>query len=1131
METWLLQWCFVFFFLFSNHRTCGLSQPSCPHDQSLALIQFNNSFSIHCSDGWEYCYNVPKAKTVSWKEGTDCCLWDGVTCDAETGNVIGLDLSSSCLVGPFPSNSTLFLFRHLRQLNLAYNYFSMSPVASQFGELTSLTHLNISWSGFSGEVPLEISHLSKLSSLDLSGMFGGLMLEGHVFESVVGNLTQLRHLVLSDVIMFSVEPASFLNMSSYITTLILEGNGLQGKFPEDVFRFPNLEKLCVNDGFLFPNDLEKLCINGFHFPDLEKFCLDYFHGGHPENFIFKIEVYPLEIKLPKTNWSGPLKSLEVSSSYLQELPDSIGNLRSLEMLDLSYSSLTGSIPAALGNLTQLKHLDLSENNLSGLFPISVFNLTQLGFLDLSGNNLSGLLPISVFNLTQLGFLDLSRNNLSGLLPISVFNLTQLGFLDLSRNNLIGSLPSRVSRLSRLRLLDLHGNFLSGRVQSWLFSVPSLVVLSLHDNKLTGPMEQFDKVVPLEYVDLSNNEIQGPIPAAFFQLVNLTVLDLSSNKLSGNFEMDKLSKLSKLQKLSFSNNALLSLSSASNVHYSLPYLLSLNLSSCNISEFPNFVRNLEGLTSLDLSYNRIRVIEADKFLKLKSLESLVLSHNSPLSLTNNNNLSVVLPNLSSLLLSSCKITEFSNFLTTQEGLMTLDLSDNSIQGQITKQERNWGTNLQYVDLSDNLLTVVEYSSWKNLQVLKLGSNLLEGPLLPPPPSASVLLLSDNRLTGEIPSTICNLNSSKMDVVLDLSRNNLSGAIPRCLGLRNISVLDLHMNHLHGNIPDFCSEGNYRLQTLNLNKNDFDGPLPKSFAYCHHLEVLNVGNNKINDTFPHWLGTLPQLQVLVLRANYFHGQIIHLENGSQFSTLRILDLSHNEFSGFLLFKSFKGMMSLANVQMGYMEGEYYRDSMVVTMKGVDIELERILTIFATLDMSCNRFQGTITETIGNLVSLQVLNFSHNHLSGHIPSSLGNVTALESLDLSCNELVGEIPSKLIDLLFLEVLNLSENHLVGLIPQGNQFNTFLNDSYIGNPGLCGFPVSKSCGHSEPRAPGIYQHDDDDYAFRLDWKFVMMGYGCGLVFGISAGYIMMTIRKPKWLVGMVQRAGSTVLRRFNRYD
>ena len=98
----LILWYFVLFFLFLSlyfQVNCALSSFSfnsstptklCPHDQSFALIQLNKSLSIDCSASEFSCLKY-KRKTTSWKVGTNCCLWDGVKCDAETGNVIGLD--------------------------------------------------------------------------------------------------------------------------------------------------------------------------------------------------------------------------------------------------------------------------------------------------------------------------------------------------------------------------------------------------------------------------------------------------------------------------------------------------------------------------------------------------------------------------------------------------------------------------------------------------------------------------------------------------------------------------------------------------------------------------------------------------------------------------------------------------------------------------------------------------------------------------------------------------------------------------------------------------------------------------------------------------------------------------------
>ena len=133
----------------------------------------------------------------SWKMGTDCCGWDGVTCDTMTSHVIGLDLSCSGLQGPIHPNTTLFSLRHLQRLNLAFNYFNHSSISSKFGVFANMTHLilaynyfnhytitskfggfanmthlNLTSSFFAGNFPSEISHLSKLVSLDLSFNFG-----------------------------------------------------------------------------------------------------------------------------------------------------------------------------------------------------------------------------------------------------------------------------------------------------------------------------------------------------------------------------------------------------------------------------------------------------------------------------------------------------------------------------------------------------------------------------------------------------------------------------------------------------------------------------------------------------------------------------------------------------------------------------------------------------------------------------------------------------------------------------------------------------------------------------------------------------------------------------------------------
>jgi hypothetical protein len=348
------------------------------------------------------------------------------------------------------------------------------------------------------------------------------------------------------------------------------------------------------------------------------------------------------------------------------------------------------------------------------------------------------------------------------------------------------------------------------------------------------------------------------------------------------------------------------------------------------------------------------------------------------------------------------------------------------------------------------------------------------------------------------------------VLDLSYNNFSGPIPSCL-IENArqSVLNLRENHFEGmlpsNIPNECA-----FQTIDLHGNKIEGPLPKTLSNCNKLEVLDIGNNLIVDTFPSWLGELSSLYVLILRSNRFYGSIDdfigdHRYRG-YFSSLQIIDLAYNGFSGNLKSEWFgllKSMMAKFNstgdiVRATNLSGmaEFYQDTIEIAYKGTYMTFERILTTLTAIDLSNNRLEGNIPESVGQLVSLRVLNMSHNAFMGKIPSQLGGITDLESLDLSFNQLSGEIPQDLTDLTFLTTLNLSENLLVGKIPQSRQFSTFKNNSFERNLGLCGLPLSNPCVIS-PTSPNAAHVEKSSHVDVILFLFVGLGFGVGFAAAI----------------------------------
>ncbi|PQP97525.1 LRR receptor-like serine/threonine-protein kinase GSO1 [Prunus yedoensis var. nudiflora] len=189
------------------------------------------------------------------------------------------------------------------------------------------------------------------------------------------------------------------------------------------------------------------------------------------------------------------------------------------------------------------------------------------------------------------------------------------------------------------------------------------------------------------------------------------------------------------------------------------------------------------------------------------------------------------------------------------LVVLKLNDNNLGGRIPSSIWQNCTNLRSIDLGGNRLTG-NMSLW-------IGSNA---------PTLFFLRLRSNFLSGHVPHQLCNL--PLLDI-LDLSHNNFSGTIPKCLknmtslvdGFSNVksqkkitslialSILNLSRNQLSGSIPSKI--GNLRwLETLDLSNNSLFGQIPQSISSLTSLSHLNLSYNNLSGRIP--LGN--QLQTL-------------------------------------------------------------------------------------------------------------------------------------------------------------------------------------------------------------------------------------------------------------------------------
>ncbi|PRQ42824.1 putative leucine-rich repeat-containing, plant-type, leucine-rich repeat domain, L [Rosa chinensis] len=961
------------------------------------------------------------------------------------GRVLGIDLSSESISGGIDNSNSLFHLQNLQSLNLADNELGNG----------------------SQSIPSAVGQFMNLRYLNLSSnaYSGKISIE-------ISRLTKLAVLDIS-YNYFIVDPY------------------------EDIYEFLEI------------SNLHKLVEN---LTELRELYLDY-----------------VQISAEGSEWcqaiSSSLPNLRVLSfSYCNlsgPFHESLADLRSLSVIQLGWNNISAPVPAFFANFSNLTSLILYDCNLQGTFPKEIFQLPSLlvislsgndeldgslpefpkngslQYLDLNGTNFSGALPNSIGNLKMLSTIDITACNFTGSIPKSMTNLTQLVSLRMYENHFEGSIPSlsgaknlevidlafnvltgninciHRANLTNLSFLILAGNMLDGNIPSALFSLPLLHVIDLSHNQFFGHFPEISNLssYSVKGLDLSRNNLEGPIPMSIFNLRSLTNLYLSSNNFSGSFPLDGLQHLRNLSSLDLSHNSLLLSHDATNLSYSyFPQFEDLSLASLNLRTFPDFLRNQSELRSLDLSDNQIHGEIPNWIWRFNNLYFLNLS---------------------------------SNFLETLEGhtinltsIQFLDLHSNKLHGEIPISS---SPNMYYLDYSRN--------NFSSTIPTTIGDMLLQ---------TRFFYVASNNLQGIIPGSICN---SLYLEILDLSNNSLSGTVPHCLTtMSTLSVLNLRRNNLRS--IDMLSH-NCSLHTLDISENLIQSQFLKSLVNCPQLEVLNLGKNQITGPFPCFLKNISTLRVLILRSNKFYGGIGCPKINGTWPMLQIIDLAHNNFSGNvpgIVLTNWQAMMTNeddASSKLNHLQFQddkhiaIYQDTVTITIKGFEIELIKILTVFTSIDFSCNKFNGSIPYEIGELKSLHILNLSNNAFTGAIPPSLSNLSQLESLDLSQNTLSGQIPPQLTKLTFLSVLNFSHNQLVGKIPSSNQFPTFPKSSFEGNKNLFGPHLTEE--NRTRLSPSATKGSHPSSGDEIDWNIIIVeiGFTCG--FGIAIGSLLFCKRWRKW--------------------
>ncbi|XP_031475340.1 disease resistance protein RPV1-like isoform X2 [Nymphaea colorata] len=555
---------------------------------------------------------------------------------------------------------------NLRKLSARFCW-RVSRLPDSICQLSCLEVLDLGLCQKLSSVPERLGHMQSLETLDLS--YSGI----HTIPNSIGQLTNLRRLSLQQSDCLRELPDSIcwlsllealylqwcLNFSSLperlgdiekLKILILDQTRIQ-TIPNSVGRLKNLRVLSlegckllkeVPDSIRQLSSLQQLNVSGTTLEGFEK------HISHLAA-INELTGSSFELLGLSDQSRKAIKHLRLVDATIEELPDCVGGLESLEKLLLECEMLRALPNSIEQHFRKLTKLEIKSKHLKAL-PDCIGLLKRLQGLSLECENLKTL-PSSIGSLKDMRSLKLYCMKLE-VLPDSIGRLGNIECSWIESQNL-KTLPNWIESLGRVQDLRLHCEILEAIPDS-IIGLKELHYLEVSSSCLKVLPNSIGSLKKVRKLLLNCPNLEK-LADSIGELATLSSLEVYSDGLK--YLPNSIGFLRRIERLMLKCENLEALPVSMET---LKSLTELEMFCNNFSALPDFIGRLENLVSFSFQSKNLKHLRVatGSFARLQDLSlsgcrKLKVLADTPIQETG----LAHLPSLQSLHLQDCSSLEY------------------------------------------------------------------------------------------------------------------------------------------------------------------------------------------------------------------------------------------------------------------------------------------------------------------------------------------------------------------------------------------------------------------------------------------------------------------------------------------